>query len=178
MNCKNCGRETVNGAELCESCNGKKTANVSRYISIALAILGVVLPFLNWLEVPIANGLYSLFGMSEQVPKFSLFGYIFSSSQYQSDSVFVVMLIIALIALIGIIFNALYAAKALKNNAKSLKYGTAGAVILTVMSAMFIVIVGLMAAILKVIKLTATPYITLAVSVANIIVIKKLKKQA
>lgn len=39
MNCKNCGRETVNGVELCESCKCKKTANVSRYISIALALI-------------------------------------------------------------------------------------------------------------------------------------------
>lgn len=177
MYCENCGKEVPNGVRYCDACYHAKNQNPAmKYISVALAVAGVILPFLKWLEVPVAQGLYSMFGMGGEAPTFSLFGYIFVGSQYQSDSVYYVMLIIALIAFIGIIFNLIYAVKAFLNKPKCYKYGTIGSIILTVMSVLFIVIVGLMSLILKVIKLSAMPYITLAVSIANIVVVKKLKR--
>ena len=47
-----------------------------------------------------------------------------------------------------------------------------------IMSILFLVIVGLSAAIFKIMKLTVMPYIMFAVSIGNIIIIKKLKKKA
>lgn len=177
MYCEKCGKEITDGTRFCDECKAKPQNQTMKYVSVGLAVLGVILPFLKWLEVPVAQGLYSMFGMGDQTPTFSLFGYLFAGSQYQTDTVYTVMIVIALIALIGIIFNVVYSVKALKNKPKCYKYGTIGAIILTIMSILFIVIVGLMSAILKVIKLSAMPYVTLAVSVANIVVIKKLKKE-
>lgn len=176
MYCEKCGKETSNGARLCEECNSKQVNKPMLYASIVMAILGVILPFFKWLEVPIANGLYSMFGMGQEAPTFSLFGYIFAGSQYQNGLVYAITIALAIVAIIGIIFNIIYIIKALKNKPKNYKYGTIGAIILTVVSILFIVIVGLMCLILKIFKLTVTPYITLVVSIVNIIIIKKLKK--
>ena len=177
MYCEKCGKEIPEGTRFCESCGGKTQNNVMRYVSIILSALSVVLPFLSWLEVPVAKGLYSLFGMEQETPTFSLFGYIFAGNQYQNEKTFLVIAAIALVAFIGIIINVVYVIKSLKNTPKSFKYGTIGAVILTIVSFLFILIVGLTAAIFKIMKLTVMPYLTLAVSIANIVVIKKLKKQ-
>lgn len=177
MYCEQCGKEIPEGTKVCGECAAKSQSKSKVYISAALAILGIILPFLRWIEIPVANGLYSLFGMSQEVPKFSLFGYILAGNQYQTGSVYTITLIIAIIAFVGIIFNAIYVIKTLKNANGCYKYGTLGAVIMTVMSILFILIVGLTALILKLIKLTAMPYLTLIVSIANIVVIKKLKKE-
>ena len=174
MYCEKCGKETLNEKQICDECD--KNNVILSYISVALAILGIILPFIKWLEVPVAQGLYSMFGMAQETPTFSLFGYIFAGSQYQSGIVYAITMILALVALIGIIFNVIYVVKTFKKKEKIYKYGSVGSGILTIVSAVFIVIVGLSAMILKVIKLTATPYITLAVSIANLIVIKKMKR--
>lgn len=177
MYCGKCGKEIPDGARFCDNCHAEPKSPAMKYVSVVLAILSVILPFLKWLEVPVAKGLYSMFGMADQTPTFSLFGYLFAGNQYQSDTVWWVMIVIALIAFIGIVFNLIYAVKALRNKPNYYKYGTMGAIILTIMSVLFILIVGLMSLILKVIKLSAMPYVTLAVSIANIVIIKKLKKQ-
>lgn len=175
MYCQKCGKEIPDGARLCDECVGRKRQPI-QYVSIALAVLGVILPFLKWLEVPVAKGLYSMLGMGNETPTFSLFGYIFAGSQYQSDKIYFVMLGIAAVALVGIIFNLIYIIKAPKNKPGHYKYGTVGSVILMIMSILFIVIVGMSAAILQIMKLTAMPYIMLAASIANIIIIRKIKK--
>jgi len=176
MYCEKCGKETLNEKQICDECN-KKNVFMS-YISVALAILGIILPFVKWIEVPVAQGLYSMFGMAQETPTFSLFGYIFAGSQYQSGIVYTITMILALVALVGIVFNVVYAVKTLKKKGKSYKYGSIGATILTIVSSAFIIIVGLSALILKVIKLTAMPYITLAVSIANMMIIKRMKRGA
>ncbi len=178
MYCKNCGKEIPNDKVICDECGGSSQNGIIKYVSIVLAVLNAVLPFFKWLEVPVANSLYSMFGMAQETPTFSLFGYIFSGSRYQDDKVYAVMLVIAFIALIGIVLNAIYVVKLFNNKPKCCKYGTIGAIILMIMSILFILTVGLTSAILKVIKLTAVPYVTLAVSITNIIIVKKLKKQA
>lgn len=156
--------------------NEQKGLGIMEWISIALTILSVIMPFLNWIEVPIVAGLYSFFGMSSEPTKFSLFGYIFAGSNNQNTTVFLITLIIALIAFVGVILNFVYMIKAFKKAEKRYKYGTLGAVIMNIVSIMFIVIVGLTAVILKVIELTLAPYFMLAISIVNIIIIKNLKK--
>lgn len=146
--------------------------------SIGLAVLCVILPFFNWLRVPLAAGLYSMFGMSEESAGHSLFGYIFAGSTYQDDTMVLIMTCLALFALIGIILNVVYIVKALTNKEKRFKYGTMGAVIINIMSVLFIVIVGLSSWLLKVMELTAVPYITWAVTIVNLVLIKRLKKQS
>lgn len=179
MLCEKCGKEIADGMRLCNDCASLQNQSKGlRYASIILAALGVILPFLHWLEVPVAKGLYSMFGMGEETPGFSLFSYIFAGSQYQNGVVFLVMMLLALITLIGIIFNVIYIVKSLRNKPKCYKYGTIGAIILTVMSVLFIIVVGLMSLVLQIIKLTAVPYVMLAVVIANIVVVKMLKKKS
>ncbi len=178
MYCEKCGKEIPEGTRLCSECASQNSKSKGMfYASIILAVLGVILPFFAWLKVPGAQGLYSMFGMQSETPAFSLFGYIFAGSQYQSGVVFLVMMVLALAAFIGIIFNVIYVIKALQKKPKICKYGTVGATILTIMSVLFIVVVGLMCFILKIFKLTAVPYIMLITAIANIVVIKKLKKK-
>ena len=175
MYCEKCGKETLNNTRLCEEC-GKQANKPMLYVSVAMAVLEAIMPFFKWLEVPVANSLYSMFGMGQEAPAFSLFGYIFAGSQYQSGAVFAITTALAVTAFIGIIFNVIYIIKALKGKPKNHKYGTAGAIILLIVSALFIIIVGLICLILKIFSMTAAPYIMFAVSIANIILIKKLKK--
>lgn len=176
MNCKKCGKEVFNSSPLCDECNNANKNQIMRYISIALAVLCSIMPFLKWIDIPVAKGLYSMFGMEKEMPSFSLFGYIFAGNRYQTDGIYWITMILAVIAFVGIIFNVIYIIKSLKNNPKCCKYGTIASIILTSMSGLFIIIVGLSALILKVITLTIVPYLTLAVAVANIIIIKKIGK--
>ncbi len=172
------GKEIFTNARFCEECGRKPVSKPMLYTSVVLAVLGVILPFLNWLEVPVAKSLHSLFGMEDQTPAFSLFGYIFAGNQYQDGVAFVITTAIALIAFVSVIFNIVYIITALTNKPKNHKYGTAGSIILMIVSILFIVFVGLMCLIFKIFKLTSMPYITLAVSIVNVIIIKKLKKSA
>lgn len=177
-NCEKCGKEVSEGSYLCERCSEEKKSKPWHYVSIVLAALCSIFPFLDWIEIPIMAGLYSFLGMSQEATRFSLFGYILSGSQYQDGTVLFVTAILALIAVVGIIFNLVFIAKMAKRNLKCYKYGTIGAVIMLVMSALFILIVGLIALVLKVIKLTYVPYFLFLCSIANIVIIKRVKKRS
>lgn len=155
----------------------EKKLKLLGYVSMVIAALSALMPFFKWIKVPVAQGLYSLFGMDSSDAAFSLFGYIFSNSNYQSDAVFYVSFVLALVALVGIIFNVVYVVKSLGNNEKRFKFGTLGAIIMNIVSLLFIMIVGTSAAVFKVIKLTYAPYITLALTIANLVVIKMIKKE-
>lgn len=178
MCCEKCGKEIPEGARFCDECKTKPQNMTTKYVSVFLSVLGVALPFFKWLEIPMAQGLYSMFGMGEQTPGFSLFGYLFAGGQYQTDTVYLVMAVLVLIAVIGIVFNAIYAVKVLKNKPKCYKYGTIGAIILTIMSVLFIIIISLVSVMLNVIKLSVAPYITAVVSIANIVLVRKFRKQS
>ena len=177
MVCEKCGKEIEEGARFCEECKAVKPQNTYLIlISILLSACNVILPFLSWVKVPVMSGIYSMLGMNTGATRFSLFKYIFSGSDYQSDSVQKVIWIIAVIAVIGIVLNLVYIIKAFKKTPKCTKYGTWGAVISIIISCIFIVEAGLTSAIVQVIKMTAVPYIFLISGIANVIVIKSIKK--
>ncbi len=152
-------------------------AEWKKYLSIALSAICAILPFCSWLEVPAAAGLYSMFGMSDKATKFSLFRYISSGSTYQDDTMVWISTIISLIAVIGIIFNVIYIVKSITKKEKRYKYGTIAAIIMLIVSVLFITIAGLMSVIMQIFEITFAPYILLIISIVNIIFIKKIKKE-
>lgn len=194
MFCKNCGAKIEDGVTACTNCGTavtnqpdtaptqtKSAANgkTLTYVSVALALISAVLPFLKWVEIPMLNNLSAFFGGGGNEASFSLFGYIFSSGNYSTDaSVTVVMLVFAIIAFISVIFNVIYAVKALTKKAKATKWGTMGGILLFIMSVLFLIVIGLMSSILKVISMTATVYISAVISLVNIILLRTIKKSA
>lgn len=187
MFCNNCGAKIEEGKKFCESCGSAvektsveqvKTEESGKgllFATIAVALINAIIPFLHWVEVPALNTLSSWFGGSSDAASYTLFGYIFAG---QSDSVIatIVILILALISLVSVIFNVAYCVKAFQGKSGSEKYGNTGSILLLVMAILFWVIVGTISLIIKVIKLTSTVYAAIVLSIANIVLIKKLKK--
>lgn len=194
MFCNNCGKQIEDGLKFCEGCGATqvqagtansfvKTLNLQAksglfYATVIIAAISVVLPFCKWIEVPLFNNLSSFFGGSSNVASYSLFGYIISLGNLPINRTeAVIILFLALIALIAIIFNATFIIKAFGGKANYFKYGTIGSIIMIIMSSLFIVVVGLVSAILKVISITAISWFALALAITNIVLIKKLKKE-
>lgn len=195
MFCKQCGKELPAGALECPNCAAGTEENPSpakntdtavkpvtnpntfRYVSGAVALACAILPFLHWVEVPILNSLTSFFGGSGEECSYSLFGYVFSVFANSSNdmTMALIMLVFAVVALISSVINAIYAVKCFIGKT-SLKLGKTGSVILLIMSIIFLIVVGLIAAIFKIISLTFTVYVAIAMPIANIIIIKQLKK--
>lgn len=196
MFCKNCGKELPNGAAQCPDCtavctdnpSSAKTASVTektvtntktlRFISGAVAMACAILPFLHWVEVPILNSITSFLGGSGKESSYSLFGYILSDFAASSNDMTMALIILAfgIIALISSVINVIYAIKCFTGNKTSLKLGKAGSVILLIMSILFLIVIGLIAAIFKIISLTFAVYVAIALPIANIIIIKQIKK--
>lgn len=188
MFCNNCGTKLEEGMKFCDNCGAvtgvtsdveeKKAIDSEKgllYTTIIMALIGAILPFLKWVEVPALNTLSSWFGGSSDAASYTLFGYIFAGV---SDSTIatVVILVLALVSLVSVIFNAMYCIKAFQGKHGSEKYGKMGSVLLLIMSVLFWIIVGIISHIIKVIELTSTVYVAIILSIANIILINKLKK--
>ncbi len=172
----NTNKEEFKLNEINETKNYKGENKIIYAVNILLSVFTIILPFLKWIKIPVVAGLYSLFGMKESTSYYSLFGYIFAGSNYQSDTIFYVTMLLALISILGIIFLVIYIVKTINNSKKRYRYGFIGTLILNIVSVLFILVVGLTSAILKVIELTYVPYITLFVTIVNMVLIKKIKK--
>lgn len=188
MFCNNCGAKLEEGTKFCDNCGAATgaTSTVEQknkidsgkgllYATIIMALISAILPFLKWVEVPALNTLSSWFGGSSDAASYTLFGYILAGDS-DSTVATIVILILALVSLVSVIFNALYCIKAFQGKVGSEKYGTIGSILLLVMSVLFWVIVGTISLVIKVIKLTSTVYVAIIFSIANIVMIKKLKK--
>lgn len=191
MFCNNCGVNLEDGAKFCDNCgaaagaastvNESYTENKANsgkgllYATIIIALISAVLPFLHWVEVPALNTLSAWFGGSSDAASYTLFGYIFAGV---SDSVVAtaVICILAIASMISVIFNVIYCVKAFLGKVNAEKYASVGAVILLIMAVLFWVIVGLIALIIKVIKLTSTVYVAIILPIVNLVLINKLKK--
>lgn len=188
MFCNNCGTKLEDGAQFCDNCGAatgatstveqKKEINSGKgllYSTVIIALISAILPFLNWVEVPAINAVSSWLGGSNSAASYSLFGYIFAGA---SDSLLatIIILVLAVVAVVSVIFNAMYCVKAFKGKPNSGKYGKTGSILLLIMSILFWIIVGMISLIIKVIKLTPTVYFAIGLSIANIVLIKKLKK--
>lgn len=188
MFCNNCGTKLEDGTKFCDNCGAatgatstaseKKEIDSGKgllYSTIIIALVNAILPFLKWVEVPALNTLSSWFGGSSEAASYTLFGYIFAGV---SDSTIatIVILVLALVALVSVIFNALYCVKAFQGKTNVSKYAKTGSITLLIMSVLFWAIVGLISLIIKVIKLTSTVYVAIILSIVNLVLIKKLKK--
>lgn len=186
MFCNNCGAKLEEGTKFCDNCGTatgasvelKKTIESGKgllFATIAIALINAIIPFLHWVEVPALNTFSSWFGGSSTAASYTLFGYIFAGV---SDSTIatIVILALAVVSLVSVIFNAIYCVKAFQGKPGSEKYGKMGSILLLIMSALFWIIVGIISLVIKVIELTSTVYVAIILSIANIVLIKKLKK--
>lgn len=148
------------------------------YVTMAIAILECLLPFFKWLRIPMYDALSNFLSGSSQFSSYSLFGAIgMLSNGSGSGSTFpaVLSLILSIVAVIAIIFNIRFIAKGLKSSTTYYKYGTISALLMLVISVLFLLFMGLVAAFSLVIKITFTPWLALAGAIVNIILIQQLK---
>lgn len=158
--------------------NESGTRSVWFYVTLVLAVLECILPFQSWVTVPLYNSIGSFFGMGDDISSYSLFGYVGTLNSTPGGDMLTIVLVLLLCfgTLITILFNILYIWKGCKNKAGYHKYGSIAAVLMTLISLVFLVVMGFTALIFKVIKITSVPFLALAVSIANIILIGKVKR--
>ena len=196
--CSKCGIQLNDNVKFCSGCGNNvsgdalsdlkksitsgipfslSSKNNLLYATVIVAAINAVLPFFNWISVPILNAFSSWVGGGSNAASYSLFGYIFATGQFSSSGgTAIFILLLAILAFVGVIFNALFVYKTLAKKDKNYKYGTMGSIVLLIVTALFIVVVGLISAILKVIELTAAPWFALVFSIANLVLVKRLKK--
>ncbi|MEG1459412.1 MAG: zinc ribbon domain-containing protein [Acetivibrio sp.] len=197
MYCSKCGKEISDDLKYCSYCgerqeikenvkkNQKENFGIGQgkemklYISLGISGLNCILLFFNWMKIPMMNGISNFFNGNDSGSSFSFFGYIFSLNSNTNDSfiVAIVVLVLGILGLLSIILNIAYIVSTLKQRQKHFKYGTIASWILCILSSLFLLIAGLSTAILKVMKMTFAPWLVFALSIANIVLIKKLKKQ-
>ena len=181
MFCGKCGKEIEEGIAICPGCgspvhssqagqspviNTSNTRSSVFYLTLALAVLECVFPFMPWVKVPLYNAIGNFFGASSDISSHSLFGYI---GTIQDDSTFtsVVILVLCIGTLVGVVFNVLYIVKGLKNTGKYGKFGRIAALLMCIVSAIFLIVMGLSTLIIRLVKITPIPFLLLVVSFLN-----------
>lgn len=187
MFCDKCGKEIKEGTGFCPACGAPVTSSGRQqkifsfdqtrgnvfYVTLVLAVLECIFPFMTWVTVPLYNSIGSFFGASGDISSYSLFGYT-GTIQDQSMFTSVVILIFCFGTLAAIICNILYIIKGWKNVKGYGRYGRTAALLMMIVSLAFLAIMGLTALLLKLIKITAVPFLLFAASLVNYRLIKKL----
>lgn len=154
------------------------TRDVLYYVTIVITILECLLPFFKWLRIPMYDAFSNFLSGSSQFSAYSLFGAIkMLSNGSDSSNTFpaVLSLILSIVAVIAIIFNIRFVAKGMKPTRTYYKYGTISALLMLVISILFLLFMGLVSALFKVIKITFIPWLELVCAIVNIILIQQLK---
>lgn len=151
------------------------------YISVVLALVQCILPFWNWIEVPVYGSISSFFGGPSDFGSYSLFGYISIMGQpsYGGNSagMTAVVLLMCFGSLIAIVLNILYVIKGFRQKKGYYKFGKISATLSIVYTVLFLLYGGIVALLLQLIKLTLVPLFALGFAIANEILIGKLKKE-
>lgn len=183
--CPNCGSAVISGQNkklqefsnkaknITQTLNDSETINSKVYITYALAVLECILPFMPWVKVPLYNALGSFFGASSDISSYSLFGYI-GTIQNPTSFNSILILIFCIGTLVGIICNILYILKGLKNTCISHRLGITASLLMIIVSILFLITMGFMTWILKLIKITVIPLLLLIISTVNRFLIKTL----
>ena len=155
----------------------KKSNSIFAYITMGLAILECIIPFLCWAKIPLYNSISSFLGGGNDVSNCSLFGFIGmisligTSAGVEFNSVYVLagVGILILIAVFQIIFNVIFILKAIGRNKFRYRYTVMASVLLLLIATLFLLIMGSIAAALQVIKVSFAPWLAVVVSIANFV---------
>lgn len=148
------------------------------YGSIILSLFCSIAPLLKWITIPLYDTLSNWVTGDDSLSAYSLFGYLVASDTGSTDKmVSIVIFILAILAVIGMAFNIIYIAKSFTQKDKRFRYGTMGAWIMLILSLLFLIVVGGMSIILRIIKITFIPWLVLVLSIANLVIIRKIKRQ-
>lgn len=206
MYCPKCGAQNAEKNVFCQECGAKLAAEAEQkvnktgslaakmkpaaqisahtierrqvifYVTLVIAALECILPFMKWIKIPMMQSLFGLFG-EQDLPSYSLYGYIGTINDMGNNKVAaIVVLILSLFAIMATIFNIVFLVKGLKRKKGYYKYGRTASVLMLIVSLVFLIILGLLSLILQVIKITIAPWILLVGSVANLVLIGKVKK--
>lgn len=187
MICKKCGKENTDNSKFCLSCGtpineGQDKSplkgniftdrfKITLLVSVILSGIVIILPFCTWVNVPIANSIYSLFGGNENISNYSLFSYTIAGNTY-GNSFSGILYIVLLLAIIAMILNLIYIIKIILNKKHYLKFCMFGSILMLISSLVFWSIMGLSSAITaNLINVTATPVIAVLINIANIVLV-------
>lgn len=149
------------------------------YISVVLALVQCILPFWNWIEVPLYGSISNLFGGSSDFGSYSLFGYISIMNQPSyggnDTGLAAIVLLMCFGSLIAIVLNILYVIKGFQQKKGYYKFGKISTTLSIVYTALFLLYGGFVALVFQLIKLTLVPLLSLGFAIANKILIRKLK---
>ncbi len=148
------------------------------YITVAIAAIQALMPFMKWFEIPAVNSLYGFLGGSNNAASFSLFGLLFNGGAVGGNTVIVLISwLLCLFAFLGSVFDILYIAKGFPQKKGYYKYGKIASIMLLVISLLFVLTFGLIAAASAgVFKVKAAPWIVVISAVANLILIGQVKR--
>lgn len=151
------------------------------YITAAIAAIQALMPFMKWFEIPSFNSLSSFLGGSSSAASFSLFGLLFNGGSLGSVGgnamISLISLLLCLFAFLGSVFDIIYIAKGFPQKKGYYKYGKIASVMLLIISLLFAITFGLVAAASSgAFKVKAAPWIVVVTAIANLILIGQVKR--
>lgn len=146
------------------------------FSSFALCILGIIMPFLTWIDIPslkssFIQGAFELFGGQGNLSSFSIFSYSSFVSKYGRNEDIILSNIFLTIIVIAMLFYITYIILGLFKKRCCTAFSMTGSVIMLLMSALytFAFIVGSSSSYIEV-NLTIVPWFAILFAIANIIV--------
>ena len=146
------------------------------FSSFALCILGIIMPFLTWINIPslksrFIQGAFELFGGQGNLSSFSIFSYSSLVSKYGRNEDIILSNIFLTIIVIAMLFYITYIILGLFKKRCCTAFSMTGSVIMLLMSALYtlVFIVGSSSSYIEV-NLTIVPWFAILFAIANIIV--------
>lgn len=146
------------------------------FSSFALCILGIILPFLTWVEIPslkssFVQSAFEFFGGQGSISSFSIFSYGSFVSKYGRNEDIILSNIFLSIVVIAMLFYVTYIILGLLKRRCCTAFSLTGSIIMLLMSVLytFVFVVGSSSSYIK-INLTVVPWLAILFAIANIIV--------
>lgn len=146
------------------------------FSSFALCILGIIMPFLTWIDIPslkssFIQGTFELFGGQGSISSFSIFSYGSFVSKYGRNEDIILSNIFLSIVVIAMLFYVTYIILGLLKRRCCTAFSLTGSIIMLLMSVLytFVFVVGSSSSYIK-INLTVVPWLAILFAIANIIV--------
>ena len=146
------------------------------FSSFALCILGIIMPFLTWIDIPslkssFIQGAFEFFGGQGSISSFSIFSYGSFVSKYGRNEDIILSNIFLSIVVIAMLFYVTYIILGLLKRRCCTAFSLTGSIIMLIMSVLytFVFVVGSSSSYIK-INLTVVPWLAILFAIANIIV--------
>lgn len=146
------------------------------FSSFALCILGIILPFLTWVEIPslkssFVQSAFEFFGGEGSLSSFSIFSYGSFVSKYGSKDDIILSNIFMAIVVIAMLFYVAYIIFGLMKKRCCTAFSMTGSIIMLIMSLLYTLVfsVGISSSYIKV-NLTVIPFIAIIFTIVNIVV--------